>query len=166
MTAGHNLVGADGQRSERLKILTLDGKSVPIDNDSFKICDDYKEQNPSRKAYDWGAIMLKDSKDIDAEGSGFGFSLSLAVDCEGYEDMVEQVEREKNNPLDKLLKSGNINVSGYRAQDPAATPALSSGHGFVRNTNQLEYAVRTQPGVSGSPVWAAYNRVETVIAIQ
>lgn len=167
MTAGHNLVGADKKRSENFDILTQDGKSIRVENERFRICESYENSpQPSNGASDWGAIILpaNQSKRLEDGGLGFGFSLLLAVD---HKDSAHLSQSEpKNSNLGELLEQNNMYVSGYRDSDPPGMPTLCTGRGKVRKYNQLEYDVATEAGISGSPVWAAYNNGAAVIAIQ
>jgi V8-like Glu-specific endopeptidase len=155
LTAGHNLVGLDGELSTDLVVLHNDGTSVEVDNSQFKINNRYfTHPQESNAAYDYGAILIPREKDRPPR-PGFGFSLMLGIDAKN---------RATEDPKDNYLTK-NVSVSGYREESPPEKPDWSTGDCTI-HPNQLEYNVATQAGLSGSPVWTAYNGVETVVAIQ
>ncbi|KAK4112068.1 hypothetical protein N656DRAFT_845391 [Canariomyces notabilis] len=155
LTAGHNLIDKDGHRSTNLVVLSSDGNdNIAITEDSVKISERYiKRPVDSNAVHDYGAILIP-RQNSQPPRPGFGFSLMLGIDSK---------DRATKDPKDEYL-SGAIFVSGYRGSTPPGKPDLSSGTCTIR-PEQLEYTVKTQVGLSGSPVWTAYNGVETVVAI-
>ncbi|KAJ2989284.1 hypothetical protein NUW58_g3546 [Xylaria curta] len=155
LTAGHNLVGSDGKRSTELVVMSSDGKGdIVVDNNNVEINTRYfKSPKDYNAVYDYGAIFIP-REEGQPPRPGFGFSLMLGIDLK---------DRGKTDPKDAYL-TGNVNVTGYREHTPPGQPDLSTG-GCNIHPNQLEYEVETQVGLSGSPVWTAYNGVETVVAI-
>lgn len=169
ITCAHNLIH-DGHRSLNLevhynnpfevdpadptKVVFTDPQKpaiivVPVDNnaDNVYICKDYSA-GAGDPAVDYGVIVIpRTSIKIP---HGFGFSLKLA--------------------FRKSFK-GNVHVSGFR-KSPKGTmkplrPLTSSAIGMsYQNGNVVEYRATTEAGISGSPVWVAYNKFIAVVAIQ
>lgn len=75
-------------------------------------------------------------------------------------------QMKKENPISAALANEVLIVSGYRFNDNPGDPSISTGRGFVRSQDQLEYEITTQPGLSGSPVFLSHGGFETVVGIQ
>ncbi|KAH8587495.1 hypothetical protein B0O99DRAFT_747494 [Bisporella sp. PMI_857] len=136
LTAGHNLISEKRELSTNLKISDNTGSTV--DYNSVKICAAY-EQNPGERSAvdDYGAILLPE---VNNPRRGFGFCLRLS----------------SNELKDKVY------VTGYKEQD--GEPVTSDGH-VVETAEQLQYMVSTEQGMSGAPVWFAYEGFGTVVGI-
>ena len=59
----------------------------------------------------------------------------------------------------------DLMIGGYR-EGRAGSLVLTSGKSREVHEEQLKYNILTEQGLSGSPIFMAYNGVETVIGIQ
>lgn len=154
LTAAHNLIDAKGKPTKDL-IVHLprvdpngppDAPAViaryPVPDADIRISASYRKKQTDNDAEDFGAILLPRGA---VRGYGFGYSLKLA-----YEQTLR----------------GDVYVSGYRAMTPPGHPITSSGLCICCYDKQLEYRAETEQGISGSPVWFEFERVQTVVAIQ
>lgn len=139
LTAGHNLINNKGVKAKYLTVLS---GNTRVGEECFKICQEY-EQHPTEdySAYDYGAVLLP--KDKSKSRDGFGLNLGFSSD----DDKLE----------------GVVHVSGYR--DTSDKPVTSFGD-IVASGRQLKYKAPTEQGMSGSPVWAAYDGFAVAVAIQ
>lgn len=113
------------------------------------ICQGYANGS-TNPADDYGIICIQRTSPKGPKG--FGFSLNLAF---------------------KKVFKGTVHVSGFRAPaddvpEPPKTirPVTSSGSNMVYHHNYIEYWAKTEPGISGSPVWVEYNKFIAVVGIQ
>ncbi|KAH8647459.1 hypothetical protein BGZ60DRAFT_535345 [Tricladium varicosporioides] len=141
-TAGHNLIDKTGQRSQKLTILGTEPRDNIDVGDNYRICDAYARDPMTAKTADDYGIILVPRKNGHPR-PGFGFCLKLAY-------------------IDDL--GGEVRVTGYRDTTPPGNPIESTGS-YTCTDNQIQYTARTEQGVSGSPVWVAYNGHETVVGI-
>ena len=137
LTAGHNLIS----KKTKAKYLTVLRDGATVDEGGFKVCPEY-ELNPTEKnaVHDYGVVLLP--KDASKTREGFGLNLSFSSD--------EDIE-------------GQVCVQGYR--DTSDKPVTSWGP-IVASGTQLEYKAATEQGMSGSPVWAAYDGLAVAVGIQ
>lgn len=124
---------------------------VSVENTSphTYVCEGYA-QGSTNPADDYGIICIPRTPGVGPKG--FGFSLNLA--------------------FRKVFK-GTIHVSGFRAprgdaSEPPKTirPVTSSGSNMAYHNDHIEYWAKTEPGISGSPVWVEYNRFIAAVGIQ
>jgi V8-like Glu-specific endopeptidase len=156
LTAGHNLIGKDRTRATNLRLFESNRQSTPISDNQFFINEDYEHwPNDSNKANDWGAILLP--KPLSRERLGFGFNLLFGTDLKG-------VDRNESL-LDTVVASSELYICGYTDSSKDYL-VMSSGKATVRSLDQVSYGFTTQPGLSGSPIFATYKGYETVVAIQ
>jgi V8-like Glu-specific endopeptidase len=135
---------------------------TPIDDAHFRICPEYV-QSPDQKIHDYGAIVLPK-----AGRPGFGFNLRFASQGLGEKGTTWDQLSDKVVPVDN---SGlQVHITGYKgatAGKPFEGQGLLITKGNERlRPDQLEYAIETAEGVSGSPVWKVDKGGESVVAIQ
>lgn len=150
LTAGHNLVDAQGKRSQNVTILQQQPRNSLLgfsgghnnvkvgENDIF--CPTSWKTEPSK---DYGVILVP--RTDESKERGFGFALQL-----GHTD----------------LEKKDVQVIGYRADTKPGEAVTSSGVCSSCTEDHLGYDMRTESGISGSPVFVAYKGHETVVAIQ
>lgn len=151
LTAGHNLIDADGNKSQELVILQPSKGKLsrdeidPASKDlEFFISSSYRKKPSSTNAEnDYGAILVH--KRNEPSHRGFGFALKL-----GHDDLGDD----------------HLNISGYRGDTRPGKPVTSTGTCTRCWKNQLEYKIQTEKGLSGSVVFTAYKGHDTAIAIQ
>ncbi|RYP38836.1 hypothetical protein DL767_002398 [Monosporascus sp. MG133] len=172
LTAGHNLIAEDGTRSKQLTVFSADEPKTWLVEDKYvRICPDY-EKSPEENGspFDWGVIFepketanpgsrkdkkaKKDRKDK-SRAAGFQVNLLYAVDPPSYRE---------ENALRQFMEAG-ILISGYGTRHKIGNPIIHSGKGMPACWRQLEYKITTQPGMSGSPVWATCDGEPTVVGI-
>ncbi|PYH90173.1 hypothetical protein BO71DRAFT_463146 [Aspergillus ellipticus CBS 707.79] len=179
LTAGHNLIDHGRMRTTDLKIHFLavqqeetkdegdqghkehrkiqDLEQIVEIEDAWRVCISPPYENDPRERkrdskHDWGAIFI--SQEGEHHHPGFQLNLFYALNT-----------KDGHGPVDDLLKACNVHVEGYRIGTKVGSPAVSSGKGEVKTPHQLQYHAETEQGISGSPVWAASNGQEVVLAI-
>lgn len=159
LTAGHNLISESGRRATDLTI--LGDSPISIGADGFKISTSYeKEPNGKQAVNDYGIILVP--RVNSQVRSGFGYSLKLGID----EDLNRTVH--VTGYKGKVTKAGNKVGSTSSDKDKKQNmnkPVDSTGQA-TSDGEQLVYGARTEQGMSGSPVWVAYNGYPTVVGIQ
>ncbi|RFU80606.1 hypothetical protein TARUN_1561 [Trichoderma arundinaceum] len=161
LTAGHNLIGDDGQMSknihvERVTIVAENGNlvynkdDIPVSESQVMISEKYR-QNPGtyNSHNDWRVILVEANDGM----HGFGINLPFGLDNK---------EGENESLIQQALKSHQVTIAGYQPQGPIKS---TSGPGRVGRAGEIEYEAQTEPGISGSPVWLPYQGLDTVIAI-
>lgn len=145
LTAGHNLASGEPHTDLKVRLFNRE-KEISISNDDVRVNPVYSATPKDCSAeHDYGVIMLPDDEKVPSD---FGFSLAL-----GLEDRL-------NWPL---------SVTGYpTSASPGDPPETRTGRCMnpIMHKNQLEYAISTDAGLSGSPVWLPYKTHPTVVAIQ
>lgn len=137
--------------------------ATPVNEAHFKICPEYV-QNPGSKIHDYGAILFQPK----AGRPGFGFNIRFASQGLGEKGLTWDPLLNKVVPVDN---SGlQVHITGYKNAS-AGTPFDSQGQLITKGNerlrpDQLEYAIETAEGVSGSPVWRVDGGGESVVAIQ
>ncbi|RYP48448.1 hypothetical protein DL768_005650 [Monosporascus sp. mg162] len=157
---------------EPLTVLSVEEPKRWLVEDKYvKICPDYeKSPEENRSPFDWGVIFepketakpgsrkdKKAKKDRKGKPRAAGFQLNLlyAVDPPSYRE---------ENALRQFMEAGML-ISGYIAPREIGDPIIRSGRGRPVCWRQLEYNASTQPGMSGSPVWATCEGEPTVVGI-
>ncbi|KAF3272377.1 hypothetical protein TWF970_010099 [Orbilia oligospora] len=144
VTAGHNLINENKDLSQNIEILKPDGKSIEVKASDVFISKSYERNPTARNAEnDYGVILTKRDEDI-SKNKGFGFSLMFR-----HEDLIGRV----------------LEVSGYQADSEAGQPKMSSGLCARSWSDLVEYEIKTEQGLSGSPVYLPCRGHEAVIAI-
>ncbi|KAH6611348.1 hypothetical protein Trco_001368 [Trichoderma cornu-damae] len=149
VTAGHNLVNNDKVKARNLTAI-LKGNDRVMASD-FRICPQYEERlgvepdPPDKGCHDYGIVLLtRDEEQADKrQGLGLNLSLNLHPSLQGTRDVY---------------------VSGYGGGADADLQ-MSSGALKEGCRSQLEYQAPTEQGMSGSPVWAAYDGQINVVGI-
>jgi V8-like Glu-specific endopeptidase len=155
LTAGHNLIDETKKLYGQVSVSFFDPASRQfVDREvpptAIHICPTYKN-NPTtdvkkpESRNDYGAILLAREAGHPPHPA-FGFSAML-----GDEEKIQ----------------GDVSVTGYQA-GTSGPPVTSSGECInpIVTRNQLEYKVKTEAGISGSPVWIGYNGLVTSVAVQ
>lgn len=158
LTAGHNLISESGRRATDLTVLR--DSPISIGADGFKISTKYeKEPNGKQAVNDYGIILVP--RVNSQPRPGFGYSLKLGID----EDLNYTVH--VTGYKGKVSKPGNKLGSPPSDKDKQNMnkPVDSTGKA-TSDGEQLVYGARTEQGMSGSPVWVAYNGYPTVVGIQ
>ncbi|KAL2180534.1 uncharacterized protein P884DRAFT_316090 [Thermothelomyces heterothallicus CBS 202.75] len=179
LTAGHNLISQNKEKSKNLRVFSRDDdeKGWPVPEDNVKICPEYADKpNETGSAFDWAVIFKPksiDPKDTDKNTrkdfkpkdigkktwKGFQFNLAFAANppLSGGEGSLQK------------FMAARIWVSGYSIRN---TPSNRKGalrysaeKGWPTGLKRLSYKVRTEPGMSGSPVWAVCDDELTVVGI-
>lgn len=162
LTAGHNLISEAGQRATDLTV--LGNSPISIGADKFKISKSYeKEPNSKQAVNDYGIILVP--RVNNQPRPGFGYSLKLGID----EDLNRTVhvtgyKGKVSKPVSKPGNSLGSTPSDKDKQD-MNKPVDSTGKA-TSDGEQLVYGARTEQGMSGSPVWVAYNGYPTAVGIQ
>jgi V8-like Glu-specific endopeptidase len=145
LTAGHNLISKEKQRTKNIQIETGDGRPIEVHDKYVRICKSY-EDSPYEHNYedDWGVILLP--KDEKSPPLGFGFSLIFATNETPWS------QSEMAFTIGGYLNSNNLRIS--------------SGKGRIICGRMLEYSIATEAGLSGAPVFLAYRGVEFVVGLQ
>lgn len=144
LTAAHNLIHHNKARAQNLKVVYSDG--VEEDVKRYIICPQYEDvlalgpEHPDRGLYDYGVILLP-KEDVD---SRLGLGLNLGFNLQAQSDR-------------------NVNVSGFGDGPGALRTSSGDLQDFGR---QLMYKAQTEQGMSGSPVWIAYDGQRIAIGIQ
>lgn len=144
LTAGHNLINEEKERTKNLRIEREDEQCIAIPEDNVFICQEYKESSKCKEEDDWGMILIP--KFNGSPSLGFGFSLLFAT---------EEALSSKSEMF--------LTIGGYPACDRFR---VCSGKGQKIDDKQLEYSILTKYGMSGAPVFLAHKGVETVVGIQ
>jgi V8-like Glu-specific endopeptidase len=148
LTAGHNLIDENKVRTKSLKITTANGKSIPFDPKEVFYQNHEEFTSDNKEANDWGMILVPKNKDI--PDIGFEFSLLFAT--------------AQSTSCGSLM---DLTLVGYHpVPSDCLGLVMSSGKGQQISEDQLEYAIRTKRGQSGSPIIIAHNGYPTVIGIQ
>ncbi|KAI1118534.1 hypothetical protein F5Y14DRAFT_217796 [Nemania sp. NC0429] len=151
LTAGHNLINAEGISSRNLVVFRAAGSASSATQNNLKINDQdifisssYRvTPSNANTENDYGAILVPRAID-NARARGFGFALKL-----GHDD----------------LRKDELSISGYRVDTAPGLPVTSTGQCIGCQENQLEYRIQTEKGLSGSPVIMAYKGHDTAVAI-
>lgn len=160
LTAGHNLISETSRRATDLTV--LGNSPISIGADEFKISKSYEQEPNGKQAVnDYGIILVP--RVNNQPRAGFGYSLKLGID----EDLNRTVH--VTGYKGKVSKPGNSLGSTPSDKDKQNTdmnkPVDSTGKA-TSDGEQLVYGARTEQGMSGSPVWVAYNGYPTVVGIQ
>ncbi|KAF7792464.1 hypothetical protein EIP86_003503 [Pleurotus ostreatoroseus] len=160
LTAAHNLIDANGVWSNDLEAhisreavqqsspSSPSSNIIKVDQSALRICDEYRTSKGT--GTDWGAVLLQKGTIRAMTGTdksaGFGYSMRLA-----YKDLKEDVY-----------------VTGFRASSTGNGDELTTktSSGPCRTYSKyLQYQAKTEQGISGSPVWFAYEGEPVVVAI-
>jgi V8-like Glu-specific endopeptidase len=146
LTAGHNLISEDRKRTRHLKIETVKGEYWEIRDENVRICKGY-EAAPDENNHedDWGLILVP--KDRRLAPFGFGFSLLFATRGTWWSE-----------------SEMSLTIGGYL--NNSTQLHICTGKGQKTSESLLEYSIATKDGLSGSPVFLAYEGFETVVGIQ
>ncbi|PLN86162.1 hypothetical protein BDW42DRAFT_190360 [Aspergillus taichungensis] len=155
LTAGHNLVGANGTMATAIQVASPDlGRSWLVGQEMAMVCPEYnttidKEGSPN----DWGIVFISefDTRDTKFKQLGFAFNLSLAV-----------------QPPFKVSSSvPGPELGGFRSSiNGTPERVYSTLTGFHQFPQKISYKKGgTEPGMSGSPVWISCNNLLTVVGI-
>jgi V8-like Glu-specific endopeptidase len=146
LTAGHNLISEDRQRTRRLRIETGEGEYFEIRDENVRICKGYEAApNENNDEDDWGLILVP--KDHRSPPFGFGFSLLFATRGTWWSE-----------------SEMSLTIGGY--PNNSNQLHICTGKGRKTCESLLEYSVATKDGLSGSPVFLAHEGFETVVGIQ
>jgi V8-like Glu-specific endopeptidase len=146
LTAGHNLISNDRRRTRSLRIETGEGGYLEIRKENVHICKGY-EAAPDENNHedDWGLILVP--KDHRLAPFGFGFSLLFATGGTWWSE-----------------SEMSLTIGGY--PNSSSKLHICTGKGQKTSESLLEYSITTKDGLSGSPVFLAYEGFETVVGIQ
>jgi len=147
LTAGHNLVVENGNRTTQLAIASEGAEQFqPVEESNIFACAKYLEKR--EPMYDYGAILVKRASPT-SKSRGYGYSMPMAFGT---------TETFKNN---------NVSVIGYMVSSDPGHPVTSTGRcrGLYPAINQIEYLAKTQQGLSGSAVTVEYDGKQSIIAI-
>ena len=162
LTAGHNLLSSNGERSTELTVLRPSQGGVDAELTVAKQGDREEYLVPEsdihvsrsftgthgKPGVDWGIILYpRERLENVKQGEGFGFGYSLRL---GYAQHIK----------------GSMYVSGYRSTTEAGHPVTSSGTLVAAYEEWLEYRLKTEAGISGSVVWTEYCGCPNIVAIQ
>lgn len=158
LTAGHNLISESGRRATDLTI--LGNSPISIGADGFKISKSYEQEPNGKQAVnDYGIILVP--RVNNQPRPGFGYSLKLGID----EDLNRTVHvtgyKGKENKPGNSLGGTPSSKDKLNMNKPVDSTGKATSDG-----EQLVYGARTEQGMSGSPVWVAYNGYPTVVGIQ
>ncbi|KAI9741648.1 MAG: hypothetical protein M1834_000032 [Cirrosporium novae-zelandiae] len=147
LTAGHNLISGKKKRCTNLKIMGIGSVGeILVTNENIRICKSYEQDpGPKNAVNDYGAILIP-LREMQSPRAGFGFNLKLSS-------------------MKEVTIEGELRITGYKTDTDPGKPITNSGVRKKINEHQLEYLVETEKGISGSPVWGAYDGVETVLGI-
>lgn len=156
LTAGHNLVGADGKMATTIEV-TSDVLKKPwvVEKEMFMVCPEYTTtMNQDGSPNDWGVIFIPQDKihGKDSKQLGFTFSLSFPLQL----------------PLDNSLPKPTCNLGGFTSLSDGQRRPVQSTVGLYPPSKQKVFYQKggTEAGMSGSPVWVLCNNMLTVIGIQ
>jgi hypothetical protein len=135
---------------------------ISVDPVHFRICPAY-EKDPSSKIDDYGVILLPKTG-----RPGFGFNFRFASQGLGEkEEEWDPIEQKVVTVHKKVLQ---LHITGYMSAIPGSQfdnqgELITKGNERLR-PDQVEYAIETVEGVSGSPVWRVDKGGESVVAVQ
>ncbi|KAI1385440.1 uncharacterized protein F4822DRAFT_445392 [Hypoxylon trugodes] len=163
LTAGHNLVDRRRHHSSNIRIIhdPHTKEDIHVTPQMIHVCDRYFDDPDEDQAiYDYAVILL--ARDRKARHRGFGFNLMLGLTPPPGDTPVPVDEEESD-----ILLGSSVYVSGYVPDNspPKKHPSRSEGKCIRTYTQQLHYKAKTEPGMSGGPVWIGFRGVETVVAI-
>ena len=145
LTAGHNLIDGRGVFSQKLDILApgLAEKVIQVDPNDVFVSEVYRfSRSKGDVGSDYGMVRLPK---VAGDDRGFGFCLKLGCDDLRDRDMI---------------------VNGYKVDTKAGEPVMSTGRCLYSAADHLEYDILTEKGLSGSPIFTAYQGHEAAVAIQ
>lgn len=132
---------------------------VSVEPEDFRICPSY----PSNKIDDYGVILLPKKG-----RPGFGFNFRFASQGLGEKEKEwDPIKQKRVTVHEKILQ---LHITGYMSRIPGSQfdnqgELITEGNERLR-PDQVEYAIETVEGVSGSPVWRVDKGGETVVAVQ